>query len=104
MKVLLTGEPRSGKTTLLEGFINSVPNKQGFVTREVRKDGERTGFELVSSLGQAATLASVDSDSSTRVSHYGVDLNGLDTFIAELPPIQPGNLLYIDEIGQMELF
>lgn len=104
MKVLLTGEPRSGKTTLLEGFVEALPNKQGFVTREVRKDGERVGFELVSSIGQTATLASVESDSPIRVSRYGVEVDELDRFIDALPPIQSGNLLYVDEIGQMELF
>lgn len=104
MKLLLTGEPRSGKTTLLEGFIEEVPNKQGFVTREVREDGERVGFELVSSLGQTATLAGVNSDSDIRVSRYGVEVNQLDAFLDDLPPAQAGNLLYVDEIGQMELF
>lgn len=104
MKLLLTGEPRSGKTTLLEGFINEVPDKQGFVTREVREDGERVGFELVSSLGQTATLASVNSDSDIRVSRYGVEVNQLNAFMDDLPPAQEGNLLYVDEIGQMELF
>lgn len=104
MKLLLTGEPRSGKTTLLEGFIEAVPDKQGFVTREVREDGERVGFELVSSLGQTATLASVNSASDIRVSRYGVEVDELDAFLDDLPKVQAGNLLYVDEIGQMELF
>ncbi len=104
MKLLLTGNPRSGKTTLLEGFIEAVPDRQGFVTREVREDGERVGFELVSSLGQTATLASVNSTSDIRVSRYGVEVDKLDAFLKDLPQVQAGNLLYVDEIGQMELF
>lgn len=104
MKLLLTGEPRSGKTTLLEGFIEAVPDKQGFVIREVREDGERVGFELVSSLGQTATLASVNSASNIRVSRYGVEVDEFDAFLEDLPQVQVGNLLYVDEIGQMELF
>lgn len=104
MKLLLTGEPKSGKTTLLEGFVATVPHKQGFITREVREAGERIGFALISSYGTSATLASISSDSDIRVSKYGVELGQLDTFLKGLPPIQKGNLLYVDEIGQMELF
>jgi nucleoside-triphosphatase len=106
VKLLLTGEPHSGKTTLLEGFIENVPyESQGFVTREaLGADGVRTGFELVSSLGQTATLASVDSTSEVRVSRYGVEVEQLDGFLGGLPAVEPGKLLYIDEIGRMELF
>lgn len=104
MKLLLTGEPKSGKTTLLESFIATVPDRQGFVTREVREHGERVGFELVSSTGDVATLASVRSESKIHVAKYGVDIDQLDVFLAKLPSVRPGSLLYIDEIGQMELF
>jgi nucleoside-triphosphatase len=104
MKVLLTGEPKSGKTTLLESALDSIPHKQGFLTREILENGERTGFELVSSIGHTATLASIESTSPIRVSRYGVNVEELDTFMETLPPIDPNNLLYVDEIGQMELF
>lgn len=104
MKLLLTGEARSGKTTLLEGFIEAVPDIQGFITREVREDGKRVGFELVSSLRQTATLASVNSDSEMRVSRYGVEVDQLDHFLNDLLPVEADKLLYVDEIGQMELF
>lgn len=104
MKLLLTGEPKSGKTTLLENFIKTVQHSQGFVTREVREDGQRVGFALVSSDGKTAVLASIHSKSTIRVSKYGVDVDQLDSFLAGLPPVRPGVLLYVDEIGQMELF
>lgn len=106
MKLLLTGEPHSGKTTALEDFVEGAPcEAQGFVTREVLgADGIRTGFELVSSLGQTATLASVNSASDVRVSRYGVEVEQLDEFLDGLPAVEPGKLLYIDEIGRMELF
>ena len=104
MKLLLTGEPRSGKTTLLENFITAIPDRQGFLTKEIKENGERVGFELVSSHGQSMTLAHVNSTSQLRVSRYGVEIEQLDKFIAALPKIHPGKLLYIDEIGQMELF
>lgn len=103
MKLLLTGEPRSGKTTLLERFIQAVTTKQGFIAREVRENGERIGFELVSSEGRKAVLASTQSHSKVRVGRYGVELDELNAFLTELPSVQPGCLLYIDEIGKMEL-
>jgi nucleoside-triphosphatase len=103
MKILLTGAPRVGKTTLLEHVIEGISDKQGFITREIRENGERTGFELVSSIGETATFASVDSDSDTRVGRYGVDIDQLDAFLEDAAPIKAGNLLYVDEIGKMEL-
>lgn len=104
MKLLLTGKPRSGKTTLLEYFVSKVADKQGFLTREVQEEGQRTGFELVSSDGLVATLASVDSTSTVRVSKYGVKVHELEAFLEKLPSIRTGSLVYADEIGQMELY
>jgi nucleoside-triphosphatase len=104
MKVLLTGEPHSGKTTVLAKFLETVPDKQGFLAEEILENGERTGFRLVSSIGKTATLASITSKSETRVSRYGVELSEVSEFIKDLPSIQPGKLLYIDEIGRMELY
>jgi nucleoside-triphosphatase len=81
-----------------------IPNKHGFITAEKTIDGERIGFELVSSSGNTATLASIDSESDTRVSKYGVNTGQLDSFLAELGTPNKDAMLYIDEIGQMELF
>lgn len=74
------------------------------MTRELLKDNERVGFELVSSLGQTATLASVESESPIRVSRYGVELPELESFLNSLPQPDSNHLLYLDEIGQMELY
>jgi nucleoside-triphosphatase len=104
MKLLITGEPRAGKTTLLEGFAEAVSEKQGFVTHELRENGERVGFELISSLGDRALLASVESEGPVRVSRYGIDVESLDNFLAALPVPGAGKLIYVDEIGQMQLF
>ena len=104
MKILLTGEPRSGKTTVLKSVLELFPNRQGFVTQEIIDGGERIGFELISSSDQVAPLASINSDSELRVGKYGVQLDNLDSFIPKLAPIESGNLVYIDEIGQMQLF
>lgn len=103
-KIFLTGIPRCGKSTLLEAIINRIPRKQGFLTREMKKAGRRTGFEISTAAGEKATLASVDSTSSLKVSKYGVDI---PVFEAMLPPLfsfGKHDLLYIDEVGQMELY
>jgi len=104
MKILLTGEPHVGKSTLLNKVITGVRDKHGFVTNEVTKDGERTGFELVSSNGKNAVLASIDSKSDIRVSKYGVSVDRLDNLLTGLGDPNPRSLIYIDEIGQMELY
>jgi len=104
MKILLTGKPKSGKTTLLKVLIDDTDFKQGFVTEQILKDDVRTGFELVSAEGVRETLADIDSKSHIRVSRYGVNVEQFDTFLSGLPPLAPGKLIYVDEIGQMELY
>ncbi len=103
MKIFLTGEPHIGRSTLLNRIVSGVEPKLGFVTKELLSKGARTGFILVSSVGDKAVMASVDSSSDVRVSRYGVEIEVLDSFIAKLSPIRSDALLYIDEIGQMEL-
>lgn len=104
MKILLTGKPGCGKTSLLESFLELVPRKQGFVAREICVDGTRTGFELISSEADHTVLAHVDIESPYRVSRYGVDVDALDAFLDHLPPLGEGTLVYLDEIGEMELY
>lgn len=107
MKTLLTGEPHSGKTTLLHKLLADVENKQGFVTQEIpglENPGKRLGFDLVGADGHTALLAHITSPSTVRVSRYGVNVTNLDTFIDPLFSFVPDQLLYIDEIGQMELY
>lgn len=104
MKILLTGKPKSGKTTLLKVIIGGVRHKHGFVTEQILRNGERYGFELVSEQGIKAELASVNSASDIKVSKYGVNIASLNDFLAQLPKVESNELIYIDEIGQMELY
>lgn len=105
MKILLTGKPKSGKSTLLEDFITSLTvAKNGFLTRELKQGGERVGFELVNTSGESAILATINSSSITRVSKYGVDLDSLDNFLNRLDDFNAKTILYADEIGQMQLY
>lgn len=102
-KILLTGEPGIGKSTLLSMVIDAFEQKQGFITTEIRVGGVRTGFNMTASNGESFELCSVNSQSAVRVSRYGVNKEALDDFVKKLPDIEAGKLIYLDEIGQMQL-
>lgn len=92
---------------MLRKLIDGIKTKQGFVTAEIPDPnipGQRLGFELIAATGGKTTLAHVNSQSSTRVSRYGVDVEALNTFIEPLKNFTSSQLLYIDEVGEMELY
>jgi len=78
----------------------------GFYTEEIRSQGVREGFRLVTLDGQDAILAHVNIHSPYRVSKYGVDIDNLDRLgVSALhKAAQKCDLVVIDEIGKMELF
>ncbi len=87
--ILLTGAPRCGKTTLLQKVLVSYTGPAGgFYTREVRKDGRRTAFEMVTLDGKTGILAGVHLPGPPRVSKYGVDLDALEC--VAIPAIRRG--------------
>lgn len=104
--VLITGRPGSGKTTLIQRVIERLPGRAaGFYTRELRKGGERTGFELVTLEGERGLLASVERRGGPRVGKYGVDLAVLDGVgvPALRRAMREADHIVVDEIGKMEL-
>ena len=106
-KILITGQPRVGKSTLVKKVINQMEsvNMAGFCTSEIRCKGSRLGFELQGLNGGCRTLAHVDLDSEYRVGRYGVDKDGFEEFLTTLDLLNPDvELIVIDEIGKMELF
>jgi len=56
-RLLLTGIPGVRKTTLILRAGESLPGARGFVTEEVRKEGERKGFAIRLLDGRAGMLA-----------------------------------------------
>ncbi|HEU5114550.1 MAG TPA: nucleoside-triphosphatase, partial [Candidatus Paceibacterota bacterium] len=105
MKIIITGEPKSGKSTLLFRLISDVKRKQGFHTVEIREQGNRIGFEMIPSDGsKKRILAHMKIQSEHQVSKYSVDTKALDEICESVKKFSPDDLLYIDEIGQMELF
>lgn len=104
---LLTGKPGTGKTSLIKQAIATVGvNAGGFYTEEIRTQGVRQGFKLVTLDGRGAILAHINTPSRYRVSKYGVNIDNLDRVgVSALnEAAQHCDLIVIDEIGKMELF
>ncbi len=104
---LLTGRPGSGKTSLIKQALAETKLKAGgFYTEEIRQQGIREGFRLVTLNGQETILSHTGIRSPHRVGKYGVDIDSFDrTGVAELHrAIEQCELVVIDEIGKMELF
>ena len=106
-KLLITGFPGTGKTTLIIKLAESLRHVQpaGFYTAESRKQGQRMGFELIGFDGRRRTLSHVDIKSPFKVGRYGVDVVGFESFIQQIDFFNPASsLMVIDEIGKMECF
>jgi len=104
---LLTGRPGTGKTSIIKQAVAGMEGKAGgFYTEEIRSQGVRHGFRLVTLDGQSAILAHVNIHSPYLVSKYGVDIDSLDRVgvSALRRAAQQCALVVIDEIGKMELF
>lgn len=103
-RLLLTGPPRCGKTTVVQKVVAAWPGQAtGFYTREVREQGVRVGFEIVTLDGQAAMLSHVDFPGPYRVGKYGVNLENLHRVGLPALEVGPGvDLVVVDEVGKME--
>ena len=102
-KFLITGRPGAGKTTLIKKAARMLQpfHPVGFYTEEIREQGERVGFQLVSLDGQTRIMSHVDFPGPFRVGRYGVDIEGFERFLVSLPFMAASHVV-IDEIGKME--
>jgi nucleoside-triphosphatase len=104
---LLTGEPGCGKTTIIKETLSKTDKSAGgFYTEEIRSQGTRQGFKIITLDGNSAVLAQINVRSTHRVSKYGVDTNNIDRVAvpALKEAVQSKDVVVIDEIGKMELF
>jgi nucleoside-triphosphatase len=104
---LLTGMPGTGKTSLIRELVKDLGKTAGgFYTEEIRTNGIRQGFRIVTLDGQTSILAYVDIHSPYKVSKYGVDIQALDAIgvPALKNALRSMDVIVIDEIGKMELY
>ena len=105
--LLLTGRPGVGKTSLIrEALAVSGVQAGGFYTEEVRDQGVRVGFDIVTLDGGRGVLSRIDLNSPCRVGKYGVDVQSLERLgVAAIESaVQECDTVVVDEIGKMELF
>jgi nucleoside-triphosphatase len=105
-KVLLTGRPGCGKTTLVRRVVKEVAQSAGgFYAEEIRKHRERVGFKIVTLDGKEGRFAHVNCKTQQRLGKYGLDLSRLKTIgiDAVRKAVRPCELTVIDEIGPMEI-
>lgn len=107
---LLTGRPGVGKTTIIRQLANLLgPAADGFYTQEVRHQGSRVGFELVTLSGERAWLAAQPRMASFAKSvpfgRYRVNLEAVDALGVPvlLEALHRGLVIVVDEIGPMEM-
>ena len=104
---LLTGKPGTGKTSLIRQAVDELEGGAGgFYTEEIRSQGTRLGFRLVTLEGHQAILAHTDFSKRFQVGKYGVDIEALDRVgvSALRKAAEQCDLVVVDEIGKMELF
>lgn len=105
VKLLLTGKPGCGKTTLIKKIVGALPSAAvGFYTEEIRgAHGRRKGFSLLTLDGRRGTLAAVGTGGHHRVGRYRVNLDCVDRLaVASLHTEDENLLIVIDEVGKME--
>jgi len=108
MKTLLTGRPGVGKTTVVAKVAENLRPRipvAGFLTREIREQGRRTGFRIETLDGAQAVLAHVNIEKGPRVGQYRVDVEAFEeTAVRALENAEVEEAVWIvDEIGKMEL-
>lgn len=110
-KILITGPPRCGKSTLISKVIKYFSecnlNIYGFLTPEVREHGNRIGFDIIDiHSGKKSQLARVGNfNTKFKVGKYNIFIDEFSKFLEDTLKLEDKtvDLIVIDEIGKMEL-
>lgn len=105
---LLTGKPRTGKSTLIKKLILEMGPEVcgGFYTEEIfDTNNERAGFRCVSIEGEGVEIAHVESSSGARIGRYGIDIEQFEKFAVRVlqEAMDSKRIIVVDEIGFMQM-
>jgi len=105
--LLIIGRPGVGKTTLMKRLTQALRGQSidGFLTEEFREEEQRVGFWLSSLDGRQVLLAHRRMGHGPRVGPYRVNVDVLEQVAVSIIQrgIQQAFLLFLDELGNMEL-
>jgi len=114
LKILITGPPRCGKTTLVSQISSELKemgkNTFGFITTEVKKGQKRIGFRAIDINSKNECWLSRKTNKKTQymVGSYNVFVDEFEQFLKKcfenFSIDNSNNLIIIDEIGKMELY
>jgi nucleoside-triphosphatase len=108
MNIFVTGNPRSGKSTLIQRLLEKISDKNvsGFITPEIRVDDARQGFKIIDLASkEEEILASLNIKHGPSVSRYRVNVEGIDAIMDKfLESYDSSECVIIDEIGMMEFY
>jgi nucleoside-triphosphatase len=108
MNIFITGNPRCGKSTLIQKVLEKISGKKvsGIITPEIRIHGERQGFKIIDLASrQEHVLASLNTERGPGVSRYKVNIQGINLVIDKfLESYKDSDYVVIDEIGMMEFY
>lgn len=111
LRILLTGLPGSGKSTVLLRVVDNLRSRGfivgGITTPDIRVQQRRTGFRVVDlRSGNEAVLASSKISSGPQLGQYRVDVKAFER--VALPALEYAekycDFVCVDEIGKMEFF
>ncbi|MFH1379570.1 MAG: nucleoside-triphosphatase [bacterium] len=105
-KVFIAGSVGVGKTTLIkELMLQHKDVVGGFYTDEIKDDGRRRGFKIVSLDGREGLFSSKGMKTAHKYGKYGVDLSVLEAIgvSAMLDALAHKKIVVVDEIGSMEI-
>jgi len=109
MKIFISGNPRTGKTTLVKRIVEEFGKDKffGFWTEEIRENKKRIGFKIVTTWGEERILASIYKRTPYRVGKYFVFKENIDEIsekVLEKLEENKDKIIVVDEIGKMEFY